>query len=187
MKNYDIFLTNLNKNSLLYTSCIKRRYLAAIIDFIVLGAILLTIGVSGESPLAGITNLSLVAIILLLPEIYWRQTLGMFICNVVVLVPPNSHPIRSIVIRKLMHFVEFFLPSLVYYFFVSFTKNNQSLGDMASSCIVVRKRYLFQKPTTVKKLSTFTKISTPLVFFLTPLLSFLILPILFIFFVRGIL
>lgn len=172
MKSYDIFLTQENSGSHLDTGCICRRFTAASIDVLIVAVVVVFLGIEGTSNLAGLFNLSLLLVVLFLPEFLWRQTIGMFICNIVVLVPPQSHPIGSLLIRRLLNLLEFALPSAIYYFIVSFSKNNRSISDRVSSCVIVRKRYLFDSHSTPPSPGIYKKICVPLLFTLFPMLLF---------------
>ena len=170
IKSYDIFVTNDNSDSSVYTGCISRRYLSATIDTILSLAVLLVFGIEGYSSIAGVVNLCFILCLLLLPEILWRQSIGMFVCNIVVIVPPNQKPIQSLLIRKFINLIEFVLPSPIYYYLVSLSKRHESLSDRASSCIIARKRYLYERPAKEPNLTNFSKIVTPLLFIIWPII-----------------
>ncbi|MCM8529971.1 MAG: hypothetical protein NE330_02325 [Lentisphaeraceae bacterium] len=179
MINYDFILSRDDANSLIDKTCIIRRYSAAIIDTIVILLILILLAIPGESDIAGLYNFALLVAITVLPEYFYRQSFGMFICDVVVLVPPKEDPKKVLVIRKLVNIVEFVLPSFIYYFFVACTKNNKSISDEASGCMIVRKKYLVSESKPPKReLNQFEKIVLPLLFSTLPFIIFVVSPIL---------
>ena len=87
-----------------------------------------------------------------------------------VIVPPKEDPLRALLVRKFLHFIELALPSFIYYYCVAFSDNNKSIGDRISGCIVARKKFLIAGGGPEKEVSTLSKILIPAVFTLAPLL-----------------
>ena len=170
MKNYDFTLTREDPDFFVYTGSITRRYISAIIDSIIVIIFLMCFGLQGDNEIYGIINLVLLLIVTTLPEFITRQTIGMYICNLVVIVPPTEDPKKALLIRKIMHLIEFVLPSFIYYYHVALNKNNYSLSDTTSNCIVARKKYIIQGAADTQKLGKIEKFLSPLLFSFMPLI-----------------
>jgi len=90
--------------------------------------------------------------------------------------PLNQYnPTKALLIRRIINIIEIALPGFIYYFHVALNKNNLSLSDSVSKCIVVRKKYLFSGNASKKNLSQFEKYISPLIFSFLPIIIFIVL------------
>jgi hypothetical protein len=169
-----------------YSCCITRRFAAVLFDIFFLtiffSLVNITLGCPNLESIAVAINLPLLFIIMYLPELFFGQTLGMLIFDVIVLTPKKRPSWQSLIIRRLVNLVELFLPSAVYYYVTALSKNCRSLSDRSSGCKIVRKKYLSMPPTDERHLpSKRSRIITATLFFALPIiLLFLLFPFIFI-------
>ena len=104
-----------------------------------------------------------------LPQLYFRQSLGMWICDLTTLCPLDKEPLQSIMTHKFMNIVEYVLPSPIYYFFTAMSAGNNSIAEKTSSCKIVRKKYLMNGEAPQIKKSATRAFLTASLFTLLPL------------------
>lgn len=181
MKNYDFAFSKGGDSCYIYTGCIVRRFTAALVDTVLIFLFFILFGVEGDGDINGYINFLLYLWITVVPEFAFRQSLGMYLCGIVVIVPPSEDPKTALLIRKVMNMVEFCLPSALYYFMVSFSEGNRSISDQVSGCIIARKKYLLEGCVEKPKLNKFTKVIVPIVFTIFPICAFIGIPIALVF------
>jgi len=143
---HDFAQLRIDKTNLIYTGSLGRRFVSVIIDVLISGSLLLVLGISSEHPtlgdsgtgVAGFINFGLFLVIFYCPELYFRKSLGMWIMDLVVIPPLDRNPSASLLIRKVMNLIEFTMPSLVYFWVTSLSKDYSSISDKASGCIIAR-------------------------------------------------
>lgn len=152
VKNFDLVRFRTDKPALVFRGCIVRRFSSAVIDVLVIGSIFACWALSDDhpQPTSEPSNAVeyVVGLLLLsayyLPELLFRQTLGMWLMNLVVIPPPGRRQWISLLIRKTVNLLEFALWP-VYFWVTSLRRDVSSLSDMASGCVIARKNILTGK------------------------------------------
>ena len=153
------------------TGCVVSRFLASYIDFFYVLTILILFGQEGESDSNGIYNFLLLLSLTTLPELLLRQTPGMLLTGMVLVVPTRENPNSALLIRKVMNIVEIALPSFIYYFLVSASKEHKSLSDQVSHCFIVRKKFIYEDHSDKEEIGKGMRVFIALFFSLIPLLT----------------
>jgi len=177
MKNYDFALLREDGLTTVYTGCIIRRYCAAMTDIIVMCVLLILYGMTVpiQNPhINGIVFLVFLLGFMYLPEVLMRQTFGMFLFNVVVIVPPKKDPVQTLLIRRFVNLLEFAMPFFVYFYYIALTKNHRSISDSLSGCMIARKKYIITGKAKGRVLTVAERFLIPTIFILGPFLAIIL-------------
>ena len=129
------------------------RLIAAIIDYLVLGAYYMAVSIGFSSLFANLFNAGDVVfitcfVIALVPVIFYYpiceivargQSLGKMVMNTrVVTIDGNSPSVSNCLLRWLLYPIDTFLTGFLGVVFITFGKHRQRLGDLAAGTIVIK-------------------------------------------------